>query len=36
MLKATQEADIIITTALIPGRPAPKLVRLRLEKKLKS
>ena len=26
MLKATSEADVVITTALIPGRPAPKLV----------
>lgn len=26
MLRWTTDADIIITTALIPGRPAPKLI----------
>jgi NAD/NADP transhydrogenase alpha subunit len=26
MLRATREADVIITTALIPGKPAPRLV----------
>lgn len=29
MLRATREADVVITTALIPGRPAPRLVRVR-------
>jgi threonine dehydrogenase-like Zn-dependent dehydrogenase len=27
MLQATREADVVITTALIPGKPAPRLVR---------